>query len=131
MDYLDFRISLTAFCRYIFLHVIWMDCCFSSLIRLSKYFSSLFMSHWGINFSGIRWMMENAMSSSLLCSLWKNSLIWLRSLISISMIITPFFICIHLYDTFQTENIQYLGQKIIQLFFQYKGKFIEFLCIYK
>ena len=40
-------------------------------------------------------------------------------------------ICIHLYDTFQTENIQYLGQKIIQLFFQYKGKFIEFLCIYK
>jgi hypothetical protein len=89
MGYLDFRISLTAFCRNIFLHVILVDSCFNLLIRLSKYFSSQFMSQQGINFSGSFWIMENAMSSSLLCSLWKNSLIWLWSLSSISIIITP------------------------------------------
>ena len=72
-----------------------MDSCFSSLIRLSKYFSSRFMSQWGINFSGIRWMMENDMFSSLLNSLWKKSFTWLRSLISISIVITSLkiFLC--------------------------------------
>ena len=34
-------------------------------------------------------MMENIKSSSLLCTLWKNSVIGLRSLISISIISTP------------------------------------------
>ncbi len=97
MGYFDFRISLTVFCRYILRQVILMYSCFNSLIRLSKYFSSLFMSHWGINFSGILWMMENAMSSSLLCSLWKKSLLWLRSLSSISIIITPFFLSGYIY----------------------------------
>lgn len=118
MGYLDFRISSTAFCKYIFLHIILMDCCFSSLIRLSKYFSSRFMSQCGINLFGIRWIMENAMSSSLLCNLWENSLIRLRSFNSISISITPFFICLHLYDTFQTENRQYLLRKISKLFFK-------------
>lgn len=47
------------------------------------------MSQWGINLSGIRWMIENAMYSSLLCSFWKKSLMWLRPLISISIFITP------------------------------------------
>lgn len=28
------------------------------------------------------------------------------------------FICVHLYDTFQTENVQYPRKEIIQIFFQ-------------
>ncbi len=109
MDYLDFRILSTAFCRYIFLHVILMDCCFSSLIRLSKYFSSQFISQRGRNFSGIFWIMENSISSALLWNLWKNSFTRLRSLSSISIINhSNLFICLYLYNTFQTENIQYL-----------------------
>ena len=39
----------------------------------------------GMNLSGNFWMMENIISSNRLWSLWKNSLILLWSLISISI----------------------------------------------
>ena len=65
-----------------------MDCCFNSLIRLSKYRESQFISGDGMNFSGILWMMENNKSSSLLWIFWKNSFNRLWSLSSIFILIS-------------------------------------------
>ena len=50
-----------------------------------------------MSFSGNLEMMENSKSSALLWKFWKNSLVLLRSLISISMIITPFFLSVYIY----------------------------------
>ena len=130
MDYLDFRILSTVFCRYIFLHVILMDCCFSSLIRLSKYFSSQFISQRGIYFSGIRWIIENAMSSSLLCSLCENSLIGLLSLISIFIIITPFFLSVYIYMIPSSRKIYNIQDKnSANYFFNIRGNLLNF-CVF-
>ena len=82
-----FFILSTASCKYIFCHVILMDCCFSSLIRLSRYLSSQFMSGDGMSFSGSLEMIVNNKSSALLWKFWKNSFIWLRSLSSMSIVI--------------------------------------------
>ena len=130
MDYLDFRISLTEFCRYIFLHVIVMDCCFSSLIRLSKYRDNHSMSHWGINFSGIHWIIENVMFSSLLCSLWEISLIGLLSLISISIIISPFFLSFYIYMIPSKRKIYNIQDKnSANYFFNIRGNLLNF-CVF-
>ena len=64
-----------------------MASCFSSLILLSKYRSSQFMSGEGMNLSGSLEMIENSMSSALLWKFEKNSLDLLWSLISISIVI--------------------------------------------
>lgn len=80
-------ISSTEDCKYIFCQVVLMDCCFSSLIRLSKYRLSQFMMADGMNFSGSLDMILNSKFSALLWSFWKNSLIWLRSLSSMSIVI--------------------------------------------
>lgn len=103
-----------------------MDCCFSSLIRLSKYFSSLFMSQWGRNFSGIRWTIENSISSNLLCSLWKKSFVQLQSLSFISITITPIF-SIYIYMIPLKRiiyNIQ--GKNPVNYFFNIRGNLLNF-----
>lgn len=61
----------------------------NSLIRLSVYLPIQEITNDGINLSGSFCMMENIISSDLLCSLWKNSFVRLRSFNSISIIITP------------------------------------------
>jgi len=103
-----------------------MDCCFSSLIRLSKYFSSLFMSQWGRNFSGIRWTIENSISSNLLCSLWKKSFVQLQSLSFISITITQIF-SIYIYMIPLKRiiyNIQ--GKNPVNYFFNIRGNLLNF-----
>ena len=97
MDYLDFRISSTADCKYIFCQVILMDSCFSSLILLSKYRSSQFISGDGMSFSGSFWMTVNNKSSALLWKFWKNSFNRLRSLSSISIVINSNLLSVYIY----------------------------------
>lgn len=80
-------ISSTEDCKYIFCQVVLMDCCFSSLIRLSKYRSSHRMSGEGMKRSGSLEMMVNSKSSALLWNFWKKSLIRLWSLSSMSIVI--------------------------------------------
>ncbi len=84
-----FFILSTASFKHIFLQVILMDCCFSSLIRLSRYRSSQFMSQWEMSLSGILEIISNNKSSALLLKLWKNSFNQLQSLSSMSIVITP------------------------------------------
>ena len=91
------RISSTADCRYIFFHVILMDSFFSSLILLSKYRSSQFISSDGMSFSGSFWMMVNNKSSALLWKFWKNSFNRLRSLSSISIVINSNLLSVYIY----------------------------------
>ena len=87
----------TASCKYILRHVCFMDSCFNSLIRLSKYQSSQFISGDGMSFSGSFWMMVNNKFSSLLWKFWKNSFNRLRSLSSISIVINSNLLSVYIY----------------------------------
>lgn len=81
-------ISSTADCKYKFLHVCLMFCCFSWLIRFVVYRSNQSINADGINRSGSFIIILNNKSSNLECSLWRNSFTMLRFLISMSIIIT-------------------------------------------
>lgn len=80
------EISLTASCKYMLRQVCLIFCCFNSLIRFVVYRSNHSIKERGIYLSGNFIMMENIMSSSRLCSLWKKSFAMLHFLISISII---------------------------------------------
>ena len=81
-------ISSTADCKYKFLHVFLMFCCFSWLIRFVVYRSSQFIKADGTNRSGNFIIILKNKFSNLECSLLRNSFTMLRFLISMSIIIT-------------------------------------------
>ena len=81
-------ISSTADCKYKFLHVFLMFCCFSWLIRFVVYRSNQSINADGINRSGSFIMILKNKFSNLECSLRRNSFTMLRFLISMSIIIT-------------------------------------------
>lgn len=80
----------TASCKYIFFQFNLMDSCFNSLIRLSKYRLSQFISGDGMSFSGSLEIMVKNKSSVLLWKFWKKSFNRFGFLSSISIVITPF-----------------------------------------
>lgn len=73
--------------KYILRQVVLMDSCFNSTSRLSRYRESHCMIGDGINRSGTLVIIANNKFSALLWRFLKNSISWLRSLSSMSIII--------------------------------------------